>query len=334
MPLGNEVKEALRQQLCDLQSYMLKAIHAAREASSASALSAISKETAADTIFVIDQIAEEAIFTWFSKNWDADWPVEIIMEGLEHELTFPKDTAIEDTKLKCLIDPIDGTRCIMYDKRSAWILAGIAAQRGEDNTLADIEVAAMTELPTTRQWRADQLSATRGGGLQSIAIDVRNGFTETPIEHTPSSESTVHHAFGTVCRYFPAGSTLLSQIEESLWEKLYGDGNAVPVVFNDQYISTGGQFYEILSGHDRFVADIRPLVFRILDIEENLGAHPYDVVCALLLEEAGCIIEYPDGSPLDCPLDTTSSVNWVAYANQDLAAHIRPALQSVLSRLC
>ena len=34
-------------------------------------------------------------------------------------------------------------------------------------------------------------------------------------------------------------------------------------VFDDQYISTGGQFYELIVGHDRFNADLRPLFYRL-----------------------------------------------------------------------
>ncbi|MEN8790679.1 MAG: inositol monophosphatase, partial [Lentimonas sp.] len=322
--------------LCELQLTVLKAIIDARSQVQPGALSAITEVTAADTIYTIDTIADQAIFKWFEDNWSVEWPVQIIMEGLDdaHTLCFPLGTKIEDTTLKCIIDPIDGTRGIMYDKRAAWILAAIAPQRGSNNTLSDIEVSVMTEIPTTRQWRADQLSALRGGGMQSTAFDVRNEFKQSPAELQPSQFKDVQHAFGTICRFFPAGSTLISQIEELLWERLYGEtDDGTPLVFNDQYISTGGQFYEILSGHDRFVADIRPIVFRVLDIEENLSAHPYDVCCALILEEAGCIVEHPDGSPLNCPLDTSSAVNWVAYANQDLAEHIRPTLIKVIGQL-
>ncbi len=336
MPLTPADKETLRQSLCALQRFTLEAILNERASRTPKQLAAITEETAADVIYAIDTIADQAIFKWFEDHWRAQWPMQIIMEGLDdaHTLCFPLGTKIEDTTLKCIIDPIDGTRGIMYDKRPAWILAGIAPQRGSDNTLADIEVSAMTEIPTTRQWRADQLSATRGGGMQAAAFDIRNDFNHSPVELQPSTASDVRHAFGTICRYFPAGSTLLAQIEELLWDKLYGDtSDGIPLVFNDQYISTGGQFYEILSGHDRFIADIRPIAFRVLDIEENLCAHPYDVACALILQEAGCIVEHPDGSPLDCPLDTTSAVNWVAYANEDLARHIRPALKSVLAKL-
>jgi hypothetical protein len=336
MLLTSADKETLRQALCALQRFMLETILDARNEHTNDELSVIAETTAADVIYAIDAIADQAIHTWFAANWRAEWAVQIIMEGLDdtHALCFPSGTTAEQTVLKCIIDPIDGTRGIMYDKRSAWILAGIAPQRGAANTLADIQVAAMTEIPTTRQWRADQLSATRGGGMLATAFDVRNNFKQAPIQLQPSSATDVRHAFGTICRFFPAGCTLLAQIEELLWDKLYGDcSDGTPLVFNDQYISTGGQFYEILSGHDRFIADIRPIAFRVLDIEANLSAHPYDVACALILQEAGCIVEHPDGSALNCPLNTTSAVNWVAYANETLAAHIRPSLQAVLARL-
>ncbi len=334
--MDTQLKAQLRDQLCDLQCAILKAILTARDTSRPDELATITEETAADVIYAIDQVAESAIKDWFSANWDSTNPVEIVMEGVEDDyaLTYPEDTPISATTLKCIIDPIDGTRGIMYDKRAAWIITGIAPQRGADNCLQDIEVAAMTEVPTTRQWRADQVSAIRGGGVRSIAIDVRNDFTQTEIELQPSDASDVKHAFGTISRFFPAGSTLLAQIEEELWDKLYAeDSKGTPLVFNDQYIASGGQFYELLAGHDRFIADLRPLAFRVLDIEENLCAHPYDVAAALILQEAGCIVEHPDGSPLNCPLDTTSAVNWVAYANSTLAEHIRPVLQQLVQRL-
>ena len=35
----------------------------------------------------------------------------------------------------------------------------------------------------------------------------------------------------------------------------------------------------------------------------------------MLLEEAGGVVTDPWGAPLDAPLDTTSPVAWVGYAN-------------------
>jgi fructose-1,6-bisphosphatase/inositol monophosphatase family enzyme len=325
--------ERIRALLCDLEQTILKAILTERSVVSVGALSAVSEETAADTIYAIDRVAEATIVEWFAAHWPSECPVEIVMEGLEdgEVLIFPTGTALAETQFKCIIDPIDGTRGIMYDKRAAWILVGVAPQCGADNTLADIEVAAMTEIPTTRQWRADQISAVRGAGLHVTAIDVRNGFCEQATELKPSTATEVRHAFGTVSRFFSAGLTLLSQVEEALWERLYGQPDSPsPLVFNDQYIATGGQFYEMIAGHDRFVADLRPLAFAKLGIPANLCCHPYDVATVLLLQEAGCVVEQPNGQPLNCPLDTTTPVAWVAYANAELANAMRPTLQAVV----
>lgn len=326
-------KAQIRDLLCELQLAVLQAILSERASRTSEALAAVSEETAADTIYAIDRVAEASIVDWLAAHWPDEWPVELVMEGLDdgEALTFPTGTPVAETQFKCIIDPIDGTRGIMYDKRAAWILMGLAPQRGAANTLADIEVAVMTELPTTRQWRADQVSAIRGGGVEAIAFDVRNGFARQAVTLRPSTASEVRHAFGTVSRFFPAGLTLLSQVEEALWGRLYGRPETPsPLVFNDQYISSGGQFYEILAGHDRFVADLRPEAFAKLGIPANLASHPYDVATALILQEAGCVVEQPDGQPLDCPLDTTTPVSWVAYANPELAAAIRPVLQEVV----
>lgn len=337
MALSTADKHNFREQLCKLQLAALKAITKARSELQPNALNAISEETTADTIYAIDRVAETAIETWFQQNWSVDWPVEIIMEGIADatSLTFPKGIAVETTTLKCIIDPIDGTRGIMYDKRAAWILAGIAPQHGANNTIADIEIAVMTEIPTTRQWRADQISAIRGNGIQSTAFDVRADFKPTPVTLKASEASEVCHAFGTISRFFPAGSVLLSEVEEALWQQLYGTPKTPsPTIFNDQYISSGGQFYEILAGHDRFVADLRPDAFHKLGLSvSNLTAHPYDIATALILTEAGCVVEKPNGDPLDYPLDTTTPVSWVAYANAALADNIRPTLQSVMAKL-
>jgi fructose-1,6-bisphosphatase/inositol monophosphatase family enzyme len=337
MILRIQDKETLRKLLCNLELTILKAIMTARSEAQPSALSSVSKVTAADTIYAIDRIAEAAIEQWFEEKWHPDWPVEIVMEGLEDDtsLTFPRGTPLESTRLKCIIDPIDGTRGIMYDKRAAWILAGIAQQRGGANTLADIEVAVMTEIPTTRQWRTDQVSAIKGGGIHTTAFDVRAEYAPANVELIPSQEHTVNHAFGTISRFFPAGSALLSEVEERLWEALYGTPDSPsPVIFNDQYISSGGQLYEVLAGHDRFVADLRPEAFNKLGIaDNNLTAHPYDIATALILTEAGCVVEKPNGEPLDYPLDTTTPVSWVAYANTELANNIRPTLLRVMAEL-
>ena len=71
-----------------------------------------------------------------------------------------------------IVDTIDGTRGLMYDKRPAWCLAAAAPRGG---SLRDIVAAAMTELPTVKQGAADQLSGTRGAGVVAERIDLHDG---------------------------------------------------------------------------------------------------------------------------------------------------------------
>ncbi|MBE7540461.1 MAG: hypothetical protein HS122_18890 [Opitutaceae bacterium] len=44
------------------------------------------------------------------------------------------------------------------------------------------------------------------------------------------------------------------------------------------------------------------------------------------------VVEGPSGRPLKCPLDTTSPVAWIGYANRVLARKVRPVLRKVLSQ--
>ncbi len=54
--------------------------------------------------------------------------------------------------------------------------------------------------------------------------------------------------------------------------------------------------------------------------------HPYDLCTVLVFTEAGGVFEHPLGGPLVVPIDTTSPCSWVAYANEHLAALVRPVL--------
>lgn len=335
--MTTEHLERARRLLCALQNNIRDAVIAARE-SQADRFAQVAGTTASDTIYRVDRISEAAILTWFEDYWPRSWPVELVMEGLEdgESVTFPTGTPVGRTRFKCIIDPVDGTRGLMYDKRSAWVLTGLAPQRGASTGLKDIVVAAMTELPTSKQWRSDQISAIRGAGPKGVlaqAVDWRRR-TRTRFIPRPSRARNFEHGFASFARFFPEGKTLIARIEEELWQELQGPvaGGHSPLIFDDQYISTGGQLYELLVGHDRMIGDIRPLVFKKLRRASSLTCHPYDICTALIFTEAGGIVESPEGRPLDAPLDTISSVAWMGYANAHLARKVRPVLRRLLKR--
>jgi hypothetical protein len=327
--------DPLRTLLCALHRYIQDRVIASRRNHSIEELSAVVAVTEADTLYRIDKLSEDAITTWFRAHWPARWPVEIVMEGVSKDdcLVYPEGSPRSELRFKCIIDPIDGTRSLMYDKRSAWILTGIAPHRGDANRLRDIEVAVMTELPTSKQNLADQISAIRGRGREGIVAQRFDVDTGTPREIAiqPSGATDLHHGFASISRFFPQGKALLAEFEQALLERLYGAGRYEYLeIFDDQYICSGGQFYELLMGHDRMLADLRPQVLALLGTPDPIACHPYDVCTLLILEEAGCCVTDPSGSPLDAPMDTTSAISWVGFANENLDAHIRPAFDETL----
>ena len=297
-------------------------------------LATVAGETSGDTIYAIDRVSEEGLLALFEREFATDTSIILIGEGLpDNGKVIPAQVKREEAQYRIIVDPIDGTRGLMYDKRSAWILTGVAENKGEKTSLSDIFAAVQTEIPTTKQFRSDTLWAVRGQGWGAEGTNVLNGETVS-IVLRPSKATSIEHGFAMISRFFPGGKTILTQIEEALVERLIG-----PVIpgkarlFEDQYICSGGQFYELMVGHDRFNADLRPLLEDALKIEgKALGicCHPYDVCTYLIAHEMGVIVEKPNGQPLDAPLDTTSPVAWVGYGNTKLREVIGPVLKDVL----
>jgi len=113
------------------------------------AMNAVDRSTAADTIYGIDTVVEPLLEA-FCREWAKTTPLVLIAEGIENEAgdegvrTFPEGIREELAQIRVIVDPIDGTRGIMYDKRAAWALAGVAPNKGPGTSLRDIEVAVMT----------------------------------------------------------------------------------------------------------------------------------------------------------------------------------------------
>ncbi|MCX6955033.1 MAG: inositol monophosphatase, partial [Verrucomicrobia bacterium] len=184
----------------------------------------------------------------------------------------------------------------------------------------------------TKHGFADQLSAVAGGGVVAETVDLRGGARKR-WRPRPSQAKNFEHGFASIARFFPEGKALLGAIEEDLWRALGVLGkNGGQLVFDDQYISTGGQLAELIVGHDRMLGDLRPRAYAKLGYSSaTLCCHPYDICTALIAREAGCLIETPDGKPLRVPLDTTTPVAWMGYANATLARQVRPVLKRIVA---
>ncbi len=295
----------------------------------------VSHATSADTIYRIDT-AVDPILEAFCAEWAKTTPLVLIAEGIENDdgaegtKVFPPGTRESDALIRLIVDPIDGTRGIMYDKRPAWALAGVAPNRGPTTRLRDIEAAVMTELPTSKMGYADVLWAITGRGAKGTRVDLRSGDAQ-PLTLKPSQARGIDHGFASVSNFFPGTKVLAGETMEHLVRQLIGAADVTrATVFDDQYISTGGQFYELIVGHDRFNADLRPIFYRIQKQPEGLCCHPYDCATLLIAEEAGVILTDGLGRPLDGPLDCTTGLSWAGYANAALRDRIEPLLSDYL----
>jgi hypothetical protein len=174
---------------------------------------------------------------------------------------------------------------------------------------------------------ADQLYAARGTGVRAETHDLRTGAV-TQFVPRPSQAATLDGGFAAVSKFFPGAKELTARLEEAIFsEVLRPPASASPQVFDDEYISSGGQLYELLIGHDRFLADLRPLLSNAHEPIARISCHPYDICTALIAEEGGVLITDSAGWPLSAPLDTHTPVAWVGNANDTLRALIEPALQ-------
>jgi len=304
-----------------------------RSRTSSDALHQVSRASAADTIYQIDTQVDPLLVA-FCEQWAVEsGPLVLVAEGLEdtggnevESRVFPEGAQDSDASIRVIVDPIDGTRGIMYDKRPAWALAGVAPNRGPGTRLRDIEVAVMTELPTSKMGWADVLWAIRGQGAAGERVDLRDGHA-TPLKLTPSAATGINHGFASISNFFPGTKVQAAELMEYLARELIGPADVTrATVFDDQYISTGGQFYELIVGHDRFNADLRPVFYRMLNQPAGLCCHPYDCATWLIAEEAGVVLTDELGRPLDGPFDTTTGLSWVGYANRHLRAAIEPLL--------
>ncbi|USN97863.1 MAG: hypothetical protein H6810_06595 [Phycisphaeraceae bacterium] len=286
-----------------------------------------------DTIFEIDKRVEPYVLEHAERWVDEVGPIRVVAEGLGHDgmQTF----GAGDPAWHVLIDPIDGTRNIMYDKRSAWFLGAVAPAGDGPPSLREAIASVLIELPTSKAGFADEISADVDGPTvcRRVALD---GSGEHGISVRPSGADSLRHGWGQVTNFFPGTKVLASELMEWIAEETLGTVRAgEALVFDDQYLTTGGQLVELMCGRDRFCCDLRPLFFEIIrrqgrDVAEGLACHPYDMAGLLAAQRAGVIVTDGFGHPLDAPFSVTHGVHWCGYANGSLRDAIEPIIRGWL----
>ena len=289
-----------------------------------------------DTIYAVDRVSEELLVELFEQELASLAPLVLVAEGIAAgQLVLPRGAAEGEAAWRIVVDPIDGTRGLMYQKRSAWVLTGVARNRGVETNLQEIELAVQTEIPLVKQHLCDTLWAVRGEGAHAERFN-RLTNERQALALRPSRATSIRHGFAMIARFFPGARDELAAIDEEI---VYGALGPVEPgkahCFEDQYLSTGGQLYELMMGHDRFVADLRPLVEMSLKrrgLSPGLCCHPYDMCTELIAREAGVIVTDERGAPLRAPLKVEPDIAWVGYANEAIRREIEPVLRETLLR--
>src|SRR5947207_4246592 len=298
--------ESLLQPLKRLHERIRQTVVDACERKSLESVAAIAREEEGDTIYAVDYLTEDLLIDFFTSEIASATPVVVIAEGLQGgKLVLPQGASEENVIWRIIVDPIDGTRGLMYQKRSAWVLTGVAPNRGTETSLSDIELAIQTEIPLIKQHLSDTVWAGRGGGAHAERFN-RLSKETTEINLQPSRAKSIAHGYAEIARFFPGAREELAAIDEEI---VYGALGPVSPgkahCFEDQYASSAGQLYELMSGPGRFVADLRPLMEKVLaarGVTLGMCSHPYDLCSELIAREAGVIVTDAQGHRLKAPL--------------------------------
>ncbi len=319
-----------------LHELIRRTVVQACEAADVEAMAAIAREEEGDTIYAVDCISEDLIIDFLDRELAVVTPLVLIAEGLpQGKLVLPHGSSEQEAPWRVIVDPIDGTRGLMYQKRPGWVLTGVAPNLGDDTNLSDIELAVQTEIPLIKQHLSDSAWAVRGEGALAERFNRLTG-ERMPITLRPSQTPTIAHGYAQIARFFPGAREELAAIDEEIVAGALGPvASGKAHCFEDQYASSGGQLYELMSGHDRFTADLRPLMDQLLrERGQELGicCHPYDLCTELIAREAGVLVTDLNGEPLRARLAVEPDVAWVGYANPGIRSQIEPLLRAALAR--
>jgi fructose-1,6-bisphosphatase/inositol monophosphatase family enzyme len=288
---------------------------------------------AGDVTYALDQATETALLDAFLAI-SAEEPLSLFSEdtGWRHRGPDGRGASrplpgFDHGGPRVVIDPVDGTRNLMADLRSAWTVIALCPPGGGQPRLRDVELGLLSELPDSRAARFRTLSAWRGRGARLELHHLTGGQPPVRSELRVDQDVRVDHGYFSFFRYTPALRPRLAQLEAHFFQALEEhEGADLRHCFEDQYISNGGQLALLCLGTYRLIADLRADLAVCIEAPCTTSK-PYDCAGAILVaREAGCVLSAADGGELDFPLDATTPVAFVGWANPGTAARLAPHL--------
>ena len=338
-PRGCERRWAPRLvELCaEIRSQARAAMAAAVEAGDLDLAAKAVRQGAGDVTYAVDARVETAIEHW-TERLARTQALSVLTEDTGWRHLGPDGAGgvrelegFDHGGPRIALDPIDGTRNLMCDLRSAWTVVSFAPPGPGAPRLRDVSLGIVSEIPDTRGGRYRRLAAVRGEpcGFEERKLD--DDVLVRARTLTASDDARVDHGYFPIFRYSPDQRPALARIEADFSERLRTEEGAnLRHFFDDQYISNAGQLFLLAIGTYRMIADVRGWLAERL-AHATVNSHPYDVAGAIFCARAaGCTVEGPLGAELDFELDVVTPVNFVGFANSATARRIRPHLEAAL----
>lgn len=327
-------------ELCDrMREAARGALWAAVRSGAAADLARVVSQGAGDQTYAIDQPTEEVLSVWLEEQARRT-PLSILTEdaGWRHMGPGPQGArelaGFDHGGPRIVVDPIDGTRNLMTDLRSAFSVVALAGPGASAPRQADVKLGLLAEIPTTRaaSWR--RLHAVRGGQCWWEEHALLPGFPTAPAQRIQVDQKVrVDHAYFPFFKYMADLRAPIASIEAAFLARLAAhEGADIRNCYDDQYISNAGQLVQLIEGRYRMIADLRAWLAQLRG-QPTLTTKPYDIAGALICAQAaGCCVLDPLGAELDFPLDTSTPLSFVGWHNAATQQRLAPHLAAVLPR--
>jgi len=291
---------------------------------------------AGDVTFRLDEVTEEIVTAWLAEVARRG-PISLLTEDTGWRHVGPGRGGVRELDgfdhggPRLALDPIDGTRNLMTDLRSAWTVVSFAGPGSSEPRLTDISLGIVSEIPDTRAARFRSLSAILGEGCELAVGELEGPPAMLTTRLRADEDDRVDHGYFPFFAYAPDLRSAITELEARFFERLARlEGAELNSCWDDQYISSGGQLALTAMGTYRAVIETRALMARRRGISTQV-AKPYDMAgAALCASEAGCVVTTPEGEPLDFPIDTETPVDFVGYCNAATAARLQSHLNAAL----
>jgi len=315
--------------LCDeLRRVTRAALLAGERDGTSEALARPQGQGAGDVTYGLDLPSEERIHAWVDEVARTE-PLSLLTEdsgwrhrgpdgrGGVHDLP-----GFDHGGPRIAIDPVDGTRNLMADLRSAWTVVTFAPAGAAQPRLSDCTGGIVSEIPGSSGARFRRF-ATEGGACRLEHRDLEREALLAARTLTVDADDRPDHGYFPFFRYEPAQRPAIARLEAEFFARLVREeGAEARSIYDDQYISSAGQLVLLALGRYRMVVDPRELVARARGAP-GVTSKPYDLGGAVLCARAaGAPVTAAEGGPLDFPIDARTPVGYAGYANEPTRARL------------